>query len=315
MEPVLHEMTEDIIEDVLSASYPKLWESIPKTIKDKTLARVKQELPGVITRMMNDLKHRITELCDVRNMVITAFTKEPQLLNELFLRCGAKEFVFIGRSGIYFGAGFGIILMLISTFFRPWWLLPVAGLLVGYLTNWLALKMIFEPIEPKRFGPWTWQGLFLRRQQEVANEYAALFAKDILTPENIFATILRGPASDQMIHIIQRHLKAAIDDAAGMSKPIVQWAVGTEQYISLKAEICDRMLERIERPFSAIYPYTKETLDIENVLRDKLQALPPAEFEGVLRPIFQEDEWILILVGALLGLLVGIGQVSFLGVG
>lgn len=49
------------------------------------------------------------------------------------------------------------------------------------------------------------------------------------------------------------------------------------------------------------YQYTNETIDIEEEMRVKLIALPAAEYEGVLRPAFQEDEIKLILVGALLG--------------
>ena len=41
------------------------------------------------------------------------------------------------------------------------------------------------------------------------------------------------------------------------------------------------------------------------------QALPCAEFEGVLHPVFEEDEWKLIAVGGLLGMWVGIFQALF----
>lgn len=40
-------------------------------------------------------------------------------------------------------------------------------------------------------------------------------------------------------------------------------------------------------------------------MRERMSALPPNEFEGVLHPVFQEDEMTLILVGAVLGLIVG----------
>ena len=42
---------------------------------------------------------------------------------------------------------------------------------------------------------------------------------------------------------------------------------------------------------------------------EKMQELTEEEFEGLLRPAFQQDEWILITVGALLGFLVGELQV------
>ena len=43
-----------------------------------------------------------------------------------------------------------------------------------------------------------------------------------------------------------------------------------------------------------------------------MQELSEEEFEGVLRPVFRQEEWILIFVGALLGFLVGELQVFLL---
>lgn len=42
--------------------------------------------------------------------------------------------------------------MLIWLFYERVWTLALGGAAVGYLTNWLALKLIFEPIEPTRWG-------------------------------------------------------------------------------------------------------------------------------------------------------------------
>ena len=41
------------------------------------------------------------------------------------------------------------------------------GALVGYVTNWIALKWIFEPLNPVSVGPFVLQGMFLKRQLEV----------------------------------------------------------------------------------------------------------------------------------------------------
>lgn len=47
------------------------------------------------------------------------------------------------------------------------WTLPAGGAVVGYITNWLAIKLIFEPVDPVKIGPFVLQGLFLKRQDEV----------------------------------------------------------------------------------------------------------------------------------------------------
>jgi uncharacterized membrane protein YheB (UPF0754 family) len=49
-------------------------------------------------------------------------------------------------------------------------------------------------------------------------------------------------------------------------------------------------------------------MDIRNVLVDKMKELEPEEFEGLLRPAFQQDEWILIATGAILGFCIGEAQ-------
>ncbi len=57
-------------------------------------------------------------------------------------------------------------------------------------------------------------------------------------------------------------------------------------------------------------------MDVRNTAITKMQELNEEEFEELLRPAFEEDEWILIAVGAALGFLVGEMQVQivhFLG--
>ena len=65
------------------------------------------------------------------------------------------------------------------------------------------------------------------------------------------------------------------------------------------------------RHLPLVYAYSDQALDLETTLREKMQQLSGEEFEGVLHPVFQEDELTLILVGAFLGLLAGFGQAVF----
>ena len=53
-------------------------------------------------------------------------------------------------------------------------------------------------------------------------------------------------------------------------------------------------------------------MDLENIFRTRMQKLPPRDFVDFLRPVFQEDELKLILVGAVLGMGAGIGQLFIL---
>ena len=79
--------------------------------------------------------------------------------------------------------------------FHEWWLLPICGVIIGYVTNLVAIVMIFEPVEERRVGPFKFQGLFLRRQREVAGIYSKVIAEDVLTLSQHGPGAARGAAS------------------------------------------------------------------------------------------------------------------------
>ena len=137
--PVLERRAERIALRVIEARYPLLWESVPRPIQEATLERLRSEIPPAVERVMEEVRADITELLDLRSVVVDAFLRNKALLNDLFMRCGGREFRFIARSGLGFGALFGAVQAGIWSLVQPWCLLPAGGLVVGWATNWLAL--------------------------------------------------------------------------------------------------------------------------------------------------------------------------------
>jgi len=58
------------------------------------------------------------------------------------------ELKFLTNSGLWFGAMLGVIQMVVWMFYDNPWTLTIGGMIVGLLTNWIALKCIFEPVDP-----------------------------------------------------------------------------------------------------------------------------------------------------------------------
>ena len=101
---------------------------------------------------------------------------------------------------------------------------------------------------------------------------------------------------------------SAVDEHVGLLRPFVPMAVGAEPYIALKAHAAGAFWKAFPELIVATYGYTERAMDSERLMRTKLEELPSADFEGVLHPVFEEDEWKLILIGGLLGLAVGVFQ-------
>lgn len=309
MRPALVDLSRSIIHDAMEANAPLVWRMMPDRQKERIYRQAEEQLPHATQEIMADIRDHILELFDVKKMVVGSLTKDKKLLNDIFLTCGEKEFRFIEQSGAYFGFLFGIIQTLVYIQYPYWWELPLGGLLVGYITNWLAIYLIFNPLHPIKVGPFVIQGMFIKRQEEVATAYAKLVSENILTPKNIFENILHGSSSEKLVNIVRNHVQEAIDKTAGFNRSLIQISSGTRAYESIKGVAVERFMEALPESIHHIFGYAEEALDMENTLNDKMASLPPEDFVGVLRPAYQEDEWKLILVGAILGAIAGFFQI------
>ena len=312
MLPEFDRISKEIMDEIMHEQAPEIWSRVPESVKKLAYSRISKDLPEIVTEMMTDIKDNIDEMFDIKDMVIKRLTKDKGLLNDMFLQVGIEEFKFIERSGFTFGFLFGIVQMLVWYFYPKFWILPLFGLLVGYATNWLALKLIFNPIEPISFLGVTYQGLFIKRQNEVSKEYAYMLAHDIFTFDRIFASIITGPTKDRFVNLITDHANHAIDEAAGLSKPVITLVAGKRSYEKIKNIAIDKTLKELPNSVKPVFPYAEKAMDLENIFRTRMQHLPPRDFVDFLRPVFQEDELKLILVGAVLGMGAGIGQLFIL---
>ena len=308
MGPSLDRLSRKITHEILVSKFPLIWKLLPKGRKEMIHQRIQNELPVVVSLVMNDIQEHIDELFDLKGMVVHELLVDKGLLNEIFLRVGGAEFRFIERSGWIFGFLFGVVQMIVWLFLPYWFVLPLAGLLVGYLTNYIALRLIFEPEKPVRFWRFEWQGLFIKRQKEVAAEYASIVAERIITSEKIFDSLIDGPRAYLLKEIIDKYIYRLIDAAAGDQKDLIELFAGEKRFQVLKNIAAFSFYEDLPIVIRDIFSYTEEALEIEITLREKMASLPANDFAGFLRPVFQEDEWKLIGVGGLLGFMAGLLQ-------
>ncbi|MGH7857931.1 MAG: hypothetical protein ACREQY_11425 [Candidatus Binatia bacterium] len=299
---------DEYVAEIMREQNPKVWQSLPPPVKEAVFLRVRQQLPRLASGLIVDIRERIEELMDLKDMVIRQLVRDRTLLTRMFLECGAAELRFVVNSGLWFGLLFGVPQMVLWIFYKGWWVLPVAGLVVGYVTNWLALHLIFEPLEPKKIGPFVLQGLFLRRQKEVAATYCRLVTREVLTVRNFVDAMLNGPKGDRTQALIRRHVKRVVDDLIGVARPAVELAVGPAEYARLKESVAGKALAIARDPFDDPVFNEERAAVVEQVTRERMESMTPAEFQDLLRPAFHEDEYKLILVGAVLGFAAGLGQ-------
>jgi uncharacterized membrane protein YheB (UPF0754 family) len=311
MERRLKQVLRKIVDGVMRESAPKVWAAMPVHGKNLVYARIEADIPNIVSNMVDDFKHNVEEIVDIKELVVTKLIESPEIINEIFLKSGEKEFPFVEHSGFIFGLLFGFPTMLVWMYLPEWWVLPLGGLVVGYLTNWLALKVIFEPKHPTKILGLTFQGMFLKRQDEVSRVYSEIIEEKLVTSENILKTALYGSGSGQLLELIELHVNDAIDRYIAFAQPYFTLGVGTEAYYKMREMSSKHIFENSEHYMPYAFEYIKKTLGIADELSARMKKLSPEEFEGVLRPAYEADEWKLILTGSLLGMGAGFMQLYF----
>jgi uncharacterized membrane protein YheB (UPF0754 family) len=303
-----------LVDRTMEREHPALWRDLPPPVKENIHGRVQQQLPEIVRDVTDQIGDNIDQLLDVKLMVIRRIEEKPELANRIFLDVGRKELRFMVNFGFFFGFLLGIPTALITELvLTQWWVLPIAGVLIGYVTNLVGIWMIFEPVTPRKLGRFTIQGLFLRRQPEVADVYAGIIADEIVTLSNIGDELLHGPRSDRTRTLIQNALRPASDRALGRARGAVRVAMGAREYDAIRESVATEAVEHTMTPLTDVEFNRRQSGAIRSLVAARMRELAPSDFSEMLRSAMREDEWLLYLHGAVLGFGAGLIHLAVFG--
>lgn len=302
--------TRTLTREAAELIHPGAWDQLPEPLRESIVAQVRAQTSLAARELFDKLQGISDELLDVRALVTRELTGDnTSRLVMMFKRIGNKELKFIEYSGGVFGLLIGLAQAAAWGLFGIWWTMPLVGVVVGLATNWLALQMVFRPQQPTRYlGVVTYQGVFARRQAEIARDYGKIAAEQILTPRNLIRLVTEGAGGERLARLISETVATRLDTEWKKVEPLVPVRVEPEVLARIKQLAAQRIVARIPDVTPELETYIERKLDVARTIEGKLAALPKAEFERVLRGLFEEDELILIIIGGVLGGAVGLVQ-------
>lgn len=287
-----------ITREVMARHHPGLWEALPVLAQDLIVKQVQGSSPEAVRRIVLELQDHIDQVLDIKELAVDVLRRDPALMVRLIKDISRPEMAFIARSGIYFGFALGLVQTLVWALTHEPIVLPLFGMAIGWFTDWLAIKLVFFPREPK-FG---FQGIFQRRRDQVAEQYGEIVAREVMTVPNILHAVLNGPRADRLEALVTRVVEQTIDAQPSPFKLSK----------TLKRDAARLAIARVPATVLSAEDYLTRTLDVGETIAGKMCDLSRVEYEELLRPAFRRDEWKLIAVGAAIGFLVGELQVHLL---
>lgn len=190
------------------------------------------------------------------------------------------------------------------------WVQPFISAFIGWITTWVAIKMLFHPRYPVRFLGLTIQGVFPKRQQMVAEQLGKVVARELIHFDEIAAMLKDDAQLQSLTPTIEKHLDSFLHVKLKEKLPVISMFVGEGTLQKIK----EGMLEEIELLLPEIISQYTESLskkvDIEKIVTEKVSAYSSDKLEEILQSVMKKEFWFLELVALILGFVIGLIQMG-----
>lgn len=193
-----------------------------------------------------------------------------------------------------------------------YWLLiiPVISAFIGWVTNWVAIKMLFHPREPKRFLGITFHGIFPKRQQQFAEKLGKLVSAEFLSFSDIEQKISSPDNLKKIMPMIEAHIDDFLRHKLSNEMPILSMFIGDKTINSLK-EVFMKELEILFPQVMKQYAANLKTeLDLEHIVIQKVSNFSSDKLEEILYQIMSKEFRFVEIIGAVIGFIIGVVQVA-----
>lgn len=192
-----------------------------------------------------------------------------------------------------------------------YWLLliPVISAFIGWITNLIAIKMLFHPRLPIKILGITIQGIFPKRQEQFAVKLGKLVGEELLSFKDIEQKITDPGNIKAMIPLIENHIDRFLREKLSETMPMLSMFIGDKTIDKIK----DVFLAEMENLFPVImksYLGKLQTeLDLEAIVTEKVKAFSSEKLEQILYQVMSKEFTFIEIIGAILGFVIGLLQI------
>ena len=188
------------------------------------------------------------------------------------------------------------------------WLQPFIAAFTGWFTTWIAIYMLFHPRKPVRFLGLTIQGIFPKRQQQVAEKLGSMVARELIHFDEIASRLKDPEGLKNLTPTIEKHLDNFLEVKLKEKLPVLSVFLGAGTTQKIK----DGMLEEIELLLPELISQYTDTLsnkiDIEKMVTEKVSNFSSDKLEQILESVMKKEFRFIELIGAVLGFVIGVIQ-------
>jgi len=191
------------------------------------------------------------------------------------------------------------------------YVIPFISATIGYVTNYIAIKMLFYPRRPINLGLFTLQGIFPKRKTLLARRMAKLVAEELLSMDQLKDEIDRqatqGEIKDAIADEVEKYLREKISSL----NPLISSLINDNRILQLRDKICLE-IESFIPQITLQFFNRLDTVNLENIVFEQVASFTSDKLENMMMSVIQDELRFIEWAGAFLGFMIGLMQVLLL---
>jgi uncharacterized membrane protein YheB (UPF0754 family) len=192
------------------------------------------------------------------------------------------------------------------------WITPFVGALIGWLTNFLAIKMLFRPRQPIFIFGLLVQGVMPRRQRDLALKIGEVVEEELVKSEDLLNAIDTAELRGHLAAVIETRLDRFLREKIFRGEFLYERILSRESVQRVKRALVSELVNLFPLEVEAAIKQLVEKVNIRKIVADRVEQFEFERLERIVYRVARTELFWVEISGGILGFLIGVLQVLFL---
>ena len=191
--------------------------------------------------------------------------------------------------------------------------IPIISGVIGWFTNYVAIKMLFHPKQPRNFYLFKLHGIFPKRRTVLAERLSNIVANQLLSKEKIKHQITDPNVTEKFKATLVKDIQTEIENYIASNKLLAMFASKTIMDNIVKQ--CEKIIDRKMPSINHQIEQKIDNVDLQKIVNERVLSFSSDKFENLIMGIIKKELKFIELAGAVLGFIIGLVQVLIIQIG
>ena len=188
-------------------------------------------------------------------------------------------------------------------------ILPFIAGGIGWLTNFLAVKMLFHPRkEVNALGLLRILGVFPKRQAALAEKLGEIVSEELFSISDVTSKLREVAGSDEIAGIAARRIEKTISEKLLKTFPMLSMFLNDEMITKVSGLFLSELKGLLTEASDEIAKKLESEIDVKATVREKVENFSSDKLEDMLFSIMKKEFRFIEIVGGVLGFLICLVQ-------